>query len=389
MTRSAVLKNELFNQPMQEVEEMIKRKNDLSVNQFATISGIKGTQFNKEIFASILKFKDLMEFLEVFPNVQRNIVKRKVSKIKNYVLSGIENPNLMRFFPAITVTARGHIFYDESTTRLAIDTLTSKLSVNDGQHRFYGISEAISEIENRIQKAKDYDTKTKYKAYLNQLENMVIPMTIFNNLTEEEEKQLFYDINNLSQRPSRSANIRLVQNDNIAKMAREIAEENKYFKYYGVEYNKMSIHSNNPNTILLTTIYAMIKNLYWTEYMNDFNFITKDNYDKYKKETNDIITEIFFALPPDLQVKDKYILGKNYALKGITKFIHEVRMNKQLDYPKAFETLSKIDWTMNLDVWRKYGAFPSTKTGKMQFSGNGEGGINGVYTACIDKYSKL
>ena len=343
MTRSATVKKELFNEPMQEVEAMLKRKNDLKVDRFATISGIRGMQFGKEIFATVLKFKDLRRFLEVFPNVQRNISKRKVAKIKTYTISGVENPKLMRFFPAITVTARGDVFYDRSANRIAIDTNNSNLSVNDGQHRFYGIDGAILELKVRSNKAKDSATKEKIDRYLEELENMVIPMTIFNNLTEEEEMQLFYDSNNLASRPSRSATIKLSQTDYIAKMAREIAEENTYLKRYGVETDKMSIQRNNPNTVLLTTVYAMIKNLYWTEYMNNFDFINAETYAEYKMLTSDTFTKIFASLPDDMDTKDKYILDKSYALKGIAKYVHNTRRNSSYSDFQIFQALVKVD----------------------------------------------
>jgi len=387
MTRTATVKKELYSEPMHEVEEMLKRKNDLKVDRFATVSGVRGTQFGKEVFATVLKFKDLVKFLEVFPNVQRNISKRKVSRIKTYTISGVENPKAMRFFPAITVTARGNVFFDTSANRIAIDTTNSNLSVNDGQHRFYGIDEAIEELKVRRNKAKDTLTKNKYDVYLDELENMVIPMTIFNNLTEEEEKQLFYDSNNLASRPSRSATIKLAQNDYVAKLAREVSETNKALKRFGVEMDKMSIHKNNPNTVLLTTVYAMIKNLYWTEYMNDFEFINEKTYNEYKMFTVDTFNKIFAALPKDMDTKDKYILGRNYALKGITKFIHQARTVNNYKDSEIFEAISKVDWTLDLHVWSNYGAYPSSKKGVLQFGGNGEGGIKGVYDMCMDMVS--
>ena len=385
MTRSATIKKDLYNEPMQEVEAMLKRKNDLKVDRFATISGIRGMQFGKEIFATVLKFKDLRRFLEVFPNVQRNISYRKVAKIKTYAISGVENPNAMRFFPAITVTARGNVFYDTSANRIAIDTENSNLSVNDGQHRFYGIDGAIEELKVRRNKAKDFETKEKYDTYLEELENMVIPMTIFNNLTEEEEKQLFYDSNNLASRPSRSATIKLAQNDYVARMAREISETNKSLIRFGVEMDKMSIHKNNPNTVLLTTVYAMIKNLYWTTYINDYEFINEKTYNEYKMFTVDTFNKIFASLPKDMDTKDKYILGRNYALKGIAKYVHYARLEKKYSDSEIFEAIKKVDWSLDLHVWSNYGAYPSEKKGILQFGGNGEGGIRGVYEMCMDK----
>ncbi len=379
----------LSNPSKYEVEAMLKakREHDLSLSHMATISGIKGKQFGREVFTTVLKFKDLMDFLQVFPDVQRDIVPRRVSKIKMYVLSGVENPYSMRFFSGITVTARGNIFYDESQKKVAIDTRNSKLSINDGQHRFYGISEAIRELQGRINKVKDKAVRGKYRDLLENLKEMVIPIVIFNNLTEEEEKQLFHDLNNLAQRPSRNATIRLAQTDIFSRLARELAESNRYLKHYGIEFNKMSIKSNNPNTILLTTVYAITKLLYWYEYKKDYSFINEDNYEEFKAKTNDTLNEMFYNLPPDIDTKGKYVLEKNYALKGIAKFIHHARHDLHKDDKEIFEAISKVKWEIDIDYWGKYGAFLSN-TGLIQFSGNGEGGITSILTACVDNLNK-
>lgn len=87
------------------------RQTDLELTMFATLSAIKGKQFGRDVYSSVLKFKDLDKFLTIFPNVQRNINSRKVSSLKRYILNGLENNNInMRFFSAVTVTCRGVIF---------------------------------------------------------------------------------------------------------------------------------------------------------------------------------------------------------------------------------------------------------------------------------------
>jgi DNA sulfur modification protein DndB len=379
------LQREYYNAPMYEVEEMIKSSDhDLTTGYMATISGLKGRQFGHEIFASLIKFKDMMDFLQVFPNVQRNVIGRKVTKIKNYIVSYVENPEgSMRFFPAITVTARGNIFHDEITNKVAIDTQKSRLSVNDGQHRFYGISDAIAELTKRHSRAKDEQTREKYAYWVKELKEMVIPMTMFNNLTEAEEKQLFHDTNQLPQRPSRSANIRLVQTDRMARIARELSEENRYLKHYGVEMSKMSIHENNPNTILLTTVYAMIRLFNWQEYsVYGADFIKEENYENHKQRMENTFNELFYVLPHDMNEKGKYLLEKSYALRGIAKYIYNARLEGFKD-SDIFATIKKMDWSQNLEAWEAYGAM-ILPSGKISFRGNGEGGINGIYSACMD-----
>lgn len=381
---------DMLRSPMYEVETMIKekRKHDLSVSHMATISGIKGKQFGREIFSSVLKFKDLMEFLQVFPEVQRDIIPRRVATIKNYVLSGVENPSNMRFFSGITVTARGNIYYDENQQKVAIDTRRSRLSINDGQHRFYGISEAIRELNGKINKGRNQEARDKAKTLLEDLKEMVIPVVIFNNITEVEEKQLFHDLNDLAQRPSRNATIRLSQTDNISKVARELSLTNRYLKHYGVETNKMSIHKKNSNTILLTTVYAMIKLMNWYKYKTDSNFINEDNFKEFKESVNKDFNELFYVLPHDMNTKGKYIIEKNYTLKGIAKFIHHARYDLKVSDKEIFEAIGKVNWEMDIKHWGVYGAFQS-QTGLLQFSGNGEGGITSVMSACIDQLNKI
>lgn len=367
-----------------EVEKMIKdtRDHDLSVDQFATISGIQGMQFEKEIFVSVLKFKDLIDFLSVFPSVQRRIIKSKVMKIKRYVLSGIEDPSTMRFFPSLTVTARGHIYHDKQNSKIAIDARNSKLSINDGQHRFMGIGEAILQLRGELNKSKDSTEQEKIKEKLNRLNEMSLPITIVNNLTEEEEKQLFHDSNFLPQRPSRSATIRLAQTDLYSKMSRELAEENKYLTHYGVEFDKMSIKEGNENTVLLTTIYAFVKLLFKANKQRK-DLLTKETYESFKQTASQTLDMLFYVLPHDIDTKGKYLLEKNYTLKGIARFIHHARNELKIEEDVIFATIQKVDWRINLEYWRRYDAV-KTKGGHLQFGGSGETGARSIFDCLVD-----
>lgn len=379
---------ELFNKPKSpETESIIKTNTDLATGQFATIAGIKGKQFGKEIFSAVLQFKDLKKFLNIFPEVQRGVSPRKVNQIKTYILSGIESNARMRFFSAMTVTVRSNAFYDEMNKQLAIDTKASKLSVNDGQHRFYGISASIEELEKKQSKAKTKELYDLYTGYLDELNEMIIPVVIFTGISEEEEKQLFYDINNKAQRPSRNAIIKLVQNDILSKMARELAETNKYLIKYGVEFNKNSIHKNNPNFILLTTVYAFIKNLYQQEIKQDAHFINEENYREVFDRVNTIFDKVFEALPEDLHIKGKYILQKNYAFKGISQFLYEVLQDNEND-ENAFAAISRVKWQTDINYWVRYDATLSN-SGIITFYSNGEGGIKAVKKACLDEYRRI
>lgn len=367
---------------------MVNYSNEMGLQEFATISGIKGGQFNKEVFSAVLKFKDLDRFLQVFPEVQRQASGRKINSIKNYILTGIEDNSSMRYFSALTVTTRGHVFYDESKHRIAIDTNNSKLSINDGQHRYNGIVAAIEELKRRISKTNDYEKVNKYEEMLSRLESMVMPLVIFNNLSETEEKQLFYDLNNLATKPSRSATIRLAQSDNLSRMARELSETNDYLIRYGVETNKMSIHSNNKNTILLTTVYEMCKLLYQDELKQDKNYISDEIYEQLKEDTNNIFNKIFNALPQDLDVKNKYITSKSFALRGIAKFINDVMTSNKYNHDNIYKAIANVDWKENFEYWEQFGA-KTNESGNLEFPNHNVNGIVSVKNACITELKKI
>ncbi|MGM0846919.1 MAG: DNA sulfur modification protein DndB [Bacillota bacterium] len=370
-----------------ETEEFAKnsKQKDLDVGTFATIAAIRGKQFGKEVFATVIKFKDLMDFLKVFPEVQRDVNNRKVVSIKNYVLTGLDDPeNAMRFFPAITATARGHIYYDEFRNQVAIDTNNSKLSINDGQHRFYGVNEAIRVLNGKLNKIKDTEEREKIKESLDRLKEMMLPMTIFNNLTESEEKQLFHDTNNLAQRPSRSATIKLAQTDLFSVLSRELSESNRYLKYYGVEMDKNSIAGNNENSILLTTVHEVARRLVWDETRKGRSTALAGRYDYYKKYIGDTFDKMFLHLPGDFGTKGKYILEKHYALKGIAKFIHDNRLIRVPD-EEIFATLEKVNWEIDIEYWKQYGG-QTTKRGKLAFGGGGEHGRIAVLDALYSQF---
>lgn len=360
------------------------KKTDLELTQFATLSAIKGSQFGKDVYSSAIKFNDLADFLEIFPEVQRDIVPRKVNMIKRYILSGVENPDEtnMRFFSAVTVTAKGTLYYDEKNHRCAIDTYNSKLSINDGQHRFEAVKQSIVSLEKMFLKSKDKYKSARLRRMINDLKDMVIPIVIFDDLSDREEKQLFHDLNNLASRPSRNSNIRLNQTDIFSKMSRDLAKENRYLNHYGVEMDKMSISGhNNKNTVLLSTLYAMTKELLGLEYRHNHNVLTKENYDEVKKMLNETLNSLFFALPNDLNTRGKYITEKSFVMKAIVRFIHHARthIDLQLKDEEIFKIIGDMDWTYNIKVWEKYGAALVNNDTNILFAGGATANTKTIY----------
>lgn len=370
---------------MMDSELMAKmaHEHDLNVSEYAGISALRGKQFGREIYTALVPFRDLNDFLKVFPDVQRKALNSKIRSIEKYVLSGLSDSFNLRFFSSITATAKGGMFYDEIQKRVAINTRESRLSINDGQHRFLGISEALRRLKGDQNRENTEEGKRAIQLKINELEEMVIPLVIFNQIGEREEKQLFHDLNNLATRPNRSATIKLAQTDKVAVMSRELAEENRYLKHMGVEMDKGMIRGDNENGILLTSLYESIKNI-----LKDVTArkreIDPEQYPKYKEYVNDTIDRIFQYLPADVATPDKYIIGKASTLRGITEFIYKGRKIYGLDEDTIFTAISRVDWTPNPDYWKKYGGTLSASGTSLVFGIGGQS-QSAIVTALMDQ----
>ena len=358
--------------------EILDNRNntDLEKGYFATLSAIKGVQFGREVYSSMIKFKDLADFLEIFPEVQRDIIPRKVASIRRYIMTEEDN---LRFFSSITVSCKGYALYDETNKRLALDVANTKLSVNDGQHRFEAVKTALAQLELDFQKSKDKDKTKKIRDKINRLQEMVLPVVIFNGLTKEEEQQLFHDLNNLAQRPSKSANIKLNQTDYFARLARDISDSSVYMLKYGVEKEKSSIHENNPNTILLTTIYNSMKLLYKSKE----NEINQQNYSEYLENGIKWFDDIFNVIPKDIDTKGKYIFDKAFAFTSIFRFIATMN-EKGESRDKIIKTIEKCDFKLNSKDWLYYGG-RFNKFNRLEFTGGSNGGYRAMYNMLMNK----
>lgn len=367
--------------------EILDNRNntDLEKGLFASLPAIKAKQFGRDVFSSLIKFKDLEDFLQIFPEVQRDISQRKVASVRRYVLSSDENN--LRFFSSITVTSRGHAFYDDNSKRLALDVNNTKLSINDGQHRFEGIRTALKQLEKDFLKSKNKEKSEAIRKKINELEEMAIPMVIFSGLEENEEKQLFHDLNNLAQRPSKNSNIKLNQSDYTSKLARELAEYNPYLKKYGVEMDKASIHSNNPNTVLLATIYNSIRELYHENFKKNKDYINISSYREHFTYVNEWLDDIFDVLPKDIDTKGKYVLDKGYALKAIFRFIGKMELDgkSKNDILKAIKS---VDFSIDNKEWEKHGG-SINKFGRIEFFGGSNGGYRAILNLLNEKIETI
>lgn len=356
----------------------------LTTGSITTISGTKGKQFGKDIYTSLIKFKDLEKFLAVFPQVQRKVDKKRVNLIAGYVLKGLEEGN-MSFLTSLTATCRGNIFFNDSKQVIAIDT-TSQLSINDGQHRFEGVRRAINELEKEIRKTKG-ENKEPLREKLSYLEEMTLPIVIFANISESEEMQLFHDLNNLAKQPSKSVNLRFNQSNLYIRLAKEISLENEYLSAFGVDMENDKLSDKNPNFALLNTIANSICYLLLGKGQQSESFLTKENFQDQKAIVNETFDNLFNHLPSDTPNRKKYLLGKASTLQGICKFIYYAKNHLMLSNDVIYKVIEDTEWRHD-DIWLNYGGSWDKTKENITFSGSASA-ISAVYKILMANLEKM
>jgi DNA sulfur modification protein DndB len=165
----------------------------LSHNVIANINGSGYNQFGKDILITQMSFSLLEAIFEVDPEVQRKLDPSRRSEIRDFILKSVEKDYF--YFSPFVFSARGAITKSGDSWTL---TPGSKLYVLDGQHRNAGLSSAISQLKTKIELAEETnmpELAEKYQSYLEKVQSYPVSMQIYLNLTQQEERQLFTDIN--------------------------------------------------------------------------------------------------------------------------------------------------------------------------------------------------
>lgn len=334
---------------------------------YIKLNGTEGIQFGRKFYNVTLKFHELQDFLAVFKEVQRNIDREKVVSISKYILKGLREDN-MSFLTSITTTCRGDILFNHQKEEVNID-IESILSVNDGQHRFKGIVRAISVLEKELKTEEDKRKKFLISRKLESLKNMQIPIVIFAGITEDMERQLFHDLNQLAKRPTKSVALKYNQTNLYTKIAKYLALHNEYFIKYGVEMEKTRLMDANPNTFLLSILTSAISYLLTGTDKNDQEVLTEENYDETKAYVEEIFNKVFEVLPQDINDHKKYVMNKSAVIQGLAKFIYLAKATGASE-EDILLAISETDFSVNAP-WEDKGA--RVTDGNVTFIGTGTG----------------
>lgn len=327
-----------------------------SKSNYITLNGVKGNQFNHEVITIQCTVNDVLKFLEIDRNVQRDLDENKVASISKYIQYGLDGNDI--YFSPLIFSARGKgDFYEENNEyRLGMD---ERLIILDGQHRI----KAFEHVKKRIE-ISDEEDKNRHEM----LVDFPITLQIFTDLTLEQERQLFTDINTKSSQVNNTLLIMYKKDDLYGELTKEVIAS--------LPYDLIECRAKTTRTKLMTaaTLYSVAKTINHGVYLRQAKVeINNENYDRCKERVRLFIKLLREYGPIGAIDRNKYIIMSSNIIVAIAKFIYDTQKKyPEIKMEKLFkEVISKIDWSHKNDEFKKLSIKYNKKTKKYNFGSTG------------------
>lgn len=330
-----------------------------------TLKATSGKQFGQEIITAQCTVNDVLKFLMIDREVQRDIAPERVSLISKYIQGGLEGEDI--FFSPLIFSARGMGEYDEQAFEYRLN-MNDKLVILDGQHRIKAFEQLKNRLEAMVQQKPD--DKRNYKL-LETLEGFPITVQIYKNLDIAKERQLFTDVNTKSSVVNNTLLIMYKQNDLYGRLVKELVSNHPT-----ISPDKFECRSKTTRSKLATaaTVYVIATTL------NEGNYVRKQNakineevYEEYKKKTEEFFTLLQKYTPTDSMDRDKYVVYTSNVMVAIAKYVYEMNIKYPNTPMEEFfkKVIYHVDWShKNLD-FRRLAAKYNNQTKKYNFGSIG------------------
>ena len=232
----------------------------------------------------------------------------------------------MKFIPSSHLGPEGKI------GRLSID-MSSKLLINDGQHRRKAIESALIENPN--------------------LGNESISVVFFEDRGLKRSQQMFADLNKNAVKPSKSLNILYDNRDKYSQFIVELADNLEIFKNR-VELEKTTIGKHAKEVFTLGGISDATKKMLGKESIRRPNQIQKDTIREFWKCVAQYMPEWQLLIQGKISSDDLragYVNGHTNCLNALGIVGKEAIRQYPDKWKKKLSALSGIDWSRENPVW--------------------------------------
>ncbi|MFC4601966.1 DNA sulfur modification protein DndB [Cohnella hongkongensis] len=334
------------------------------VNQIV-LKAIGGTQFNQRVVSVQCTVNDILKFLEIDREVQRDIDTERVASISKYIQYGLNGNDI--YFSPLIFSARGQGEFDNEKLEYHLN-MNDRLVILDGQHRIKAFELLKHRLEAMIEQNKN-DKKINETYY--SLLSFPLTVQIFLDLNINKERQLFTDVNTKSSAVNNTLLVMYKKGDLYGDLVREIVQSHPT-----INPDEFECRAKTTRTKLATaaTLYVLAQALNEGTYHRKQNTkINAENYIAFKKKTETFLTLLKKYTPNDALDRDKYVVYASNVLVAIAKFIHDT-LNK---YPNTTmedifkRTIYSVDWSHRNNDFKKLAAKFNNQTKKYNFGSIG------------------
>lgn len=324
---------------------------------FYTFPSIRGIQAGREYYITMCPLKlipriFLFDEEDIEPAVrsQRVLNKSRVPEIADYLVNNCKD----YVFSAITASIDGLVDFVPISTdpsNYNIGTIkvpmTSKIVINDGQHR-------RAAIEAALKKKPELGDET-------------ISVVFFLDEGLRRSQQMFADLNRYAIRPSGSLNILYDYRDPVAEIARQLSCELDLFEGL-TEMEKTTISNRSTKLFTLSGIYRATTELLNNqpdkpyEEMKTLAFRYWAEVGKHIKEWNSVKSREVKAS----ELRKDYINAHAITLVALGKIGSSLFASNPDNWVNKVEKLSSVDWYRGNKYWEGR----VTIGGKITFSRN-------------------
>jgi hypothetical protein len=316
-----------------------------------------------------LRVHDLLNYTTIDPMVQRKLSGGQLRKIANY-LQERELDHV--FFGPVTLSLR-----DVSALAKVDDHLVlahgAKLSILDGQHRILALGYTNEqmlkesrkyerEVKRLKVKCRQHPDDASLREELEQTEGLLanlesrrldlleseLTVQLYIGLSEEEEKQLFGDINSKVQLVSKELGHSYDGSDPLNLVLQQVADHNELLKTAGIE-RRNNLTAYNKNFTCFSWLYAVASFLFSGKMQPSYELTRRIRHDQ---TTHVELLHQFLngVLPhmPEQPGLAKYLSSSRVIQESIALYAHEHLLqgsNYNPSWTKCLEALRHVDWT--------------------------------------------
>src|SRR5699024_8515322 len=308
------------------------------------IPNFTSTENRKAILTTELTIEELLEVYKIDHTVNRDIRYEKIVQMENYIKQ--IDTDLGIYIPAIMLAYEGEDPVPEDNNYLFEKDRT--FVVLDGQHR-------IKALESYIEKEGD-------KNKVNKILKSKITIQVYFNLSEQEKRQLFIEINGRSKKVGHNISVNFDDRNTMNSLVTDLLKnERSPILKMGVEQKLTRIvRPNNTNWISMIRLSRFISYLLLgTQEPSSYSkVIIKKQYEEIFSFLQQYFNHLVLAFPKEPGNVLKNILGHEAIQNTIAIVCHKKiikKSNKKVLFNKNWKQtvgmLKYIDWRPNSTIF--------------------------------------